>query len=421
MDRIQYESSWMNNPIGNNIDNIRSDFPVLQAVVNDAKLVYLDNAATTHKPLPVIKAVDEYYLHYNSNIHRGTHKLSQLATASYENARSVIAAFINAKHAAEIIFNAGTTAGINMIAGSFVKKFIKPGDSIIISEMEHHANIVPWQLFGEEKGLRLKVIPIDQKGELILDEYERLFDDSVKLVSLAYVSNTLGTVNPVSEIIQMAHTRGIPVLLDAAQAIAHIPIDVQVLDVDFLVFSGHKVYANTGVGVLYGKRYWLDQLPPFYGGGDMIKEVSFSNTTFNDLPFKFEAGTPPIAEAISLGEAFNYLSGLGMADISTYEHGLMDYAMRKLEVIEGLKIIGNSVNRSGAISFVIDGLHNGDIGELLNQQGIAVRTGHHCTQPLMNVLKIPGSVRASFALYNTRTEVDALADGIAIAINILRS
>ncbi|SHF29607.1 aminotransferase class V-fold PLP-dependent enzyme [Pedobacter caeni] len=409
------------NSIYKDLSKIRSEFPVLHQKVNGGPLIYLDNAATTQKPLSVIHAVDEYYQCYNSNIHRGVHHLSQKATLAYEGSRVKIARFINARYSHEIIFNKGTTDGINMMAYCFNKKFLKKGDVVLISAMEHHANIVPWQIFGQENGVELRVVPIDASGELNMDAFRSMLNEKVKLVSVTYVSNTLGTVNPVKEIIKMAHRQNIPVLLDAAQAIAHMAIDVQELDVDFMVFSGHKMYGPTGIGVLYAKETWLEAMPPHQGGGDMIKEVTFERSTYNRLPYKFEAGTPAISSAIGLGVAVDYLEAIGMPEIAAYEHELTAHLIGSLTEIEELRLIGNAKNHAGAASFVISGHHNSDIGELLNQQGIAVRTGHHCTQPLMKIFNIKGTVRASLALYNTHTEIEDFISGLKNAISILKS
>jgi cysteine desulfurase/selenocysteine lyase len=409
------------NSVYKELFKIRSEFPLLHQKVNGAPLIYFDNAATTQKPLKVISTMNEYYSTYNSNIHRGVHQLSQKATLAYEESRIKIARFINARYAHEIIFNKGTTDGINMMACCFNKKFLKKGDVVLISAMEHHANIVPWQIFGQENGVELRVVPIEASGELNMDAFRSMLNEKVKLVSITYVSNTLGTINPVKEIIKMAHLQDIPVLLDAAQAIAHTAIDVQELDVDFMVFSGHKMYGPTGIGVLYAKEAWLEEMPPHQGGGDMIKEVTFERSTYNRLPYKFEAGTPAIAAAIGLGAAVDYLNALGMKEIAAYEHELTDHLIGALKEIEELRMIGTAKRHAGAASFVISGQHNSDIGELLNQQGIAVRTGHHCTQPLMKIFNIKGTVRASLALYNTHEEINDFISGLKNAISILKS
>lgn len=408
------------------IQKIRKDFPILEQTVYGHPLVYLDNAATTQKPTVVLKAMEEYYNTINSNVHRGVHHLSQLATDAYEDGRRKVAEYINAHHTHEIIFTRGTTESINLVAASFGKKFLKEGDSILVSGMEHHSNIVPWQMIAEEKKARLKVIPIDENGELVLDELDKLLSDGVKLVAFNYVSNALGTINPVKEIVSAAHRHGIPVLLDAAQAVQHMEVDVQDLDVDFLAFSSHKLYGPTGFGILYGKEEWLNQLPPYQGGGEMIKTVSFEKTTYNDLPYKFEAGTPDMAGAIGLGAAIDYVRGLGIANIQQAEHELMVYALDVLGGIEGLRFIGatdatrpDASRRAGVISFLVGNIHPFDLGELLDKQGIAVRTGHHCAQPIMDRYCIPGTVRASMAVYTTPEDIDRLAAGIRKAAALL--
>ena len=401
------------------IEKIRSEFPLLQTKVYGKPLVYLDNAATTQKPVQVLKAMDDYYRGYNSNVHRGVHYLSQKATDAYEVVRKKVAAYINAKHEHEVIFTRGTTDGINLVAHSFGKKFVHKGDSVMISAMEHHSNIVPWQMLCEEKGAELKVIPMNEQGELMMDEFEKLLDETVKIISVTYVSNSLGTINPVKEIITKAHQRHIPVLLDAAQAIQHIGVDVQSLDVDFLVFSGHKLYAPTGIGVLYGKEEWLNQMPPYQGGGDMIKTVTFKKTTYNDLPFKFEAGTPDITEAIGLGVAIDYINNLGLKKLQQREQHLFSYATNALQSIDELRFIGEAKNKTASLSFLIGNLHPFDVGEILDKQSIAIRTGHHCCQPVMDFYNIPGTARASLAFYNTEEEIDKLATGIKKAITML--
>lgn len=402
------------------IDKIRKDFPLLETNVYGRGLVYLDNAATTQKPLAVLNAINSYYREYNSNVHRGVHLLSQQATSAYEAARVKVAQFINAAHSHEIVFTKGTTEGINLVASGFGKEYLQPGDHILISAMEHHSNIVPWQMIAEENAAALKVIPMDDNGVLQLNALPALLTKNVKLVAVNYVSNSLGTINPVKEIIRQAHLKGIPVLIDAAQAVAHLPVDVQELDADFMAFSGHKLYGPTGIGILYGKSNWLNKLPPYQGGGDMIKTVTFEKTTYNDPPFKFEAGTPDISGAIGLAAALDYLNELDLEQIRETEHDLMQYALKTLATIDGLRFIGQAPKRAGAISFLIDGLHPFDVGELLDKQGIAVRTGHHCTQPVMDFFGIPGTVRASFAFYNTKQEVDLLIAGIRKAITLLK-
>jgi len=401
------------------IEKIRNEFPILQTNIYGKPLVYLDNAATTQKPKSVLKAMDDYYKEYNSNIHRGVHYLSQKATDAFEVARRKVQAYINAEHEHEVIITKGTTESVNLVAGSYGKRFVKAGDSIIISAMEHHSNIVPWQMMCEERGAVLKVIPINEKGELLMDQFEELLDETVKLVAVTFVSNTLGTVNPVKEIIDRAHLQNIPVFLDAAQAIQHIGIDVQFLDVDFLAFSGHKMYGPTAVGILYGKEKWLNEMPPYQGGGEMIKTVSFEKTTYNILPFKFEAGTPNIAEMIGLGAAIDYINATGLDFIRQREQHLIQYAMNGLQTIDELRFIGEARERAASISFLVGDLHPFDVGEILDKQSIAVRTGHHCTQPLMDIFKIPGTVRASFAFYNTEEEVDKLVKGVKKAAMLL--
>jgi len=400
---------------------IRKDFPILERTVYGYPLVYLDNAATTQKPTAVLDAMDEYYRTINANVHRGVHYLSQQATEACEAVRVLVAEFLKAKHVHEVIFTRGTTESINLVAATFGKRFVHGGDSILISGMEHHSNIVPWQMICEEKGARLQVIPIDENGELVLEGLERMLADGVKLVAVNYVSNALGTINPVREIIAAAHRRGVPVLLDAAQAVQHLEVDVQELDVDFLAFSSHKIYGPTGIGVLYGKEEWLNKLPPYQGGGEMIKTVTFEKTTYNDLPFKFEAGTPDMAGMIGLGAAIRYVQGLGLGNIEAAEQEVMEYALDVLREIEGFRLVGraDAHHRAGVISFLVGDIHPFDLGEILDQQGIAVRTGHHCAQPIMDRYCIPGTVRASLAVYNTRAEMDRLAAGIRKAMTIL--
>jgi cysteine desulfurase/selenocysteine lyase len=401
------------------IKKIRRDFPLLQVTVYGKPLVYLDNSATTQKPEMVLEAMDDYYRTYNSNVHRGVHFLSQKATDAYEAVRKKVQQYINAEHEHEVIFTRSTTDGINLIAYTFGKQFVKPGDSVMISAMEHHSNIVPWQMMCEDRGANLKVIPMDEKGELLMDEFEKLLDETVKIISVTYVSNSLGTINPVKEIISKAHLHNIPVLVDAAQAIQHLGVDVQALDADFIVFSGHKMYAPTGIGILYGKEKWLNALPPYQGGGDMIKTVTFEKTTYNDLPFKFEAGTPDITEAIGLGAAIDYINSIGLKKMQEREHRLFAYAHDALRTIDELRFIGEAKNKTASISFLIGKLHPFDVGEMLDKQSIAVRTGHHCTQPVMDFFNIPGTVRASLAFYNTEEEIDKLTEGIKKAISIL--
>ncbi|SDL78099.1 aminotransferase class V-fold PLP-dependent enzyme [Pedobacter antarcticus] len=401
-------------------DRIRKDFPILSTTIYGKPLVYLDNAATTQKPVQVLDMLEQYYREYNSNVHRGVHLLSQQATAAYEQARKKVAAFIGAAESDEVIFTKGTTDGINLVASSYGRKYLQPGDSVLISAMEHHSNIVPWQMICEERGAVLKVIPMDKNGVLKLDELPGLLDEKVKIVSLTYVSNSLGTVNPVHEVISQAHAKNIPVLLDAAQAVQHFPIDVQELDVDFLVFSGHKLYGPTGIGVLYGKSVWLNDLPPYQGGGDMIKTVTFAKTVYNVLPYKFEAGTPDISGAVGLGKAIDYITELGLDTIREQEDMLVQYALTEMAAIPGIRFIGQAEKRSSVVSFLINDIHPYDLGELLDKQGIAIRTGHHCTEPVMDHFGIPGTCRASFAFYNTTEEIDLLVAGIKRAAAILQ-
>lgn len=413
-------SSAIIEDIAFDIQKIRKDFPILSTQVNGYPLVYFDNAATSQKPWSVIRAIENYYTKLNSNVHRGVHHLSQTATDAFEESRKKIAAFIHARFDHEVIYTKGTTEGINLVASCFAKQFVQKNDVIIISALEHHSNIVPWQMLCESKEAILKVIPINDRGELLMDAYQELLNDSVKLVAVNYVSNSFGTINPVREIIGMAHRRGIPVLLDAAQAVQHIPIDVQELDVDFLAFSGHKMYGPTGIGILYGKENWLNSMPPYQGGGEMIKTVTFAKTTYNELPFKFEAGTPNIEAAICLGAAVDYIGHVGLERIQEYENELVRYGMEKLAGIEGLKFVGVPTHRASVISFNIEGAHPYDVGVILDQLGIAVRTGHHCTQPLMDLFCIPGTVRASFAFYNAKEEIDLLVRGLQKAVKMLR-
>ena len=401
------------------IQKIRTDFPILNEKIRGKQLVYLDNGASTQKPQVVIDAESYYYEHQYANIHRGVHYLSQVGTDLYENVRKQVQQFINAKHEHEIIFTKGTTNAINLVAYTFGRKFINEGDEILITEMEHHSNIVPWQMLCEEKKCVLKYIPLQADGSINLEDAERLITPKTKLVSVVYVSNALGTINPIKELIAIAHKNGAKILIDAAQAIQHFTIDVQALDCDFFVFSGHKIYGPTGTGILYGKEEILNEMPPYEGGGDMIKTVSFSGTTFNDLPFKFEAGTPNIAGCIALGTAIKYVQDLGIDNIRAYETELLNYATEKLSAIEGLKIYGTAKHKSSVISFLLDGIHPYDVGVILDNQGIAIRTGHHCAQPVMDHYGIPGTCRASFAFYNTKEEVDVLVEGILKAKKML--
>jgi len=388
--------------------SIRNDFPILQREVYGKPLVYLDNAATTQKPRCVVDRITEEYYSVNANIHRGVHFLSQQATEAHEAARETVRAFLNARSSAEILFTRGTTEAINLVASSFSRAFVKPGDEVIVSVMEHHANIVPWQL----NGLKIKVIPFNECGELDLEAFSRLFSDRTKLVAVTQMSNVLGVINPVEEIVRIAHQHGIPVLIDGAQAVAHQPIDVQALDADFYAFSGHKVYGPTGIGILYGKAEWLDRLPPYQGGGEMIQNVTFEHTTFNELPYKFEAGTPDYIGSTALAEALRYIQTIGLTEIAAHEYELLRYATDRLDEIEGMRIFGRTEHKNSVVSFLVGNIHHYDMGMLLDRLGIAVRTGHHCAQPLMHALGIEGTVRASFALYNTKEEVDVLVEGI---------
>jgi cysteine desulfurase/selenocysteine lyase len=394
------------------INKIRQDFPILEQSINGKKLVYFDNAATTQKPILVIDALNDYYRGYNANIHRGIHHLAEKATAAFEATRKAVKTFLNANSTEEIIFTYGTTDSINLVAGTFGRKFINAGDEIIISTLEHHSNIVPWQMLCEEKECVLKVIPINNEGEILMDEFEKLLSAKTKLVSVVHVSNALGTINPIKTIIEKAHAFGAKVLIDGAQSSSHIDIDVQDLDADFYALSAHKLFGPTGMGVLYGKKELLEAMPPYRGGGEMIKEVTFEKTTYADLPYKFEAGTPNIADVVAFKFALDYIQSIGKTNIAAYENELLAYATEKLEAIEGLTVIGKAKEKVSVISFVLEGIHPQDIGIILDQQGIAVRTGHHCTQPLMQRLGIPGTARASFSVYNTFEEIDALIAGI---------
>lgn len=394
------------------VQKIREDFPILSRSVYNKPLIYLDNGATTQKPRQVVESITDEYYSVNANVHRGVHFLSQQATNLHEASRETVRKFINARSISEIVFTRGTTESINLVASTFADSQMKEGDEVIVSVMEHHSNIVSWQLQAARKGIVLKVIPMNDPGELLLDEYEKLFSTRTRLVSVAHVSNVLGTINPVKEMIATAHAHGVPVLIDGAQSIPHMPIDVQDLDADFYVFSGHKVYGPTGIGVLYGKETWLDKLPPYQGGGEMIKNVSFEHTTFNELPFKFEAGTPDYIGSTALAKALDYVSAIGMDKIAAYEHELTVYAMNRLKEIPGMRIFGEAEHKGGVISFLVGNIHHFDMGTLLDRLGIAVRTGHHCAEPLMHRMGIEGTVRASLGLYNTKEEIDALAAGI---------
>lgn len=394
------------------IQKVREDFPILDREVYGKPLIYLDNGATTQKPRQVVEAITDEYYSVNANVHRGVHFLSQQATELHEASRETVRRFINARSSNEIVFTRGTTESINLLASSFADSQMKEGDEVIVSVMEHHSNIVPWQLQAARKGIVLKVIPMNDRGELLLDEYEKLFSERTKLVSFAHVSNVLGTVNPAKEMIATAHAHGVPVLIDGAQSVPHMKVDVQDLDADFFAFSGHKIYGPTGVGVLYGKEEWLDKLPPYQGGGEMIQSVSFEKTTFNELPFKFEAGTPDYIGTTALAKALDYVSAIGMENIAAHEHELTLYAMQRLKEINGMRIFGEAEHKSSVISFLVGNIHHLDMGTLLDRLGIAVRTGHHCAQPLMLRMGIEGTVRASFGLYNTKEEIDVLAAGI---------
>ena len=397
------------------IARIRGDFPILAERIHGKPLVYLDNAATSQKPRAVINAIVGYYEHLNANIHRGVHTLSVRATEAHDAARQTVKRFLNAAETREIIFLRGATEAINLVAQSYGRTHVAAGDEVLITAMEHHSNIVPWQILCEEKGAHLKVAPMDDRGELRLDEFEKLIGPRTKMVAVTHVSNALGTVNPLREMIERSHRRGVPVLVDGAQAVPHFAVDVQALDCDFYAFSGHKVYGPTGIGVLYGKRALLEAMPPYQGGGDMISSVTFEKTTYNVLPFKFEAGTPDIAGAIALGAALEYIGGIGMDRIAAHEHELLAYATEAVGAIPGVQLIGTASERAGALSFVLDGVHPHDLGTILDREGIAIRTGHHCAQPVMERFGIPATARASFAVYNTKEEVDALVEGIQAA------
>ena len=394
------------------VETIRQDFPVLKQTIHGKPLVYLDNAATAQKPRAVIDAIVKFYEVDCANIHRGVHELSQRSTAAYEETRSKVKRFLNARSKNEVIFVRGTTEAINLVTQTWGRKNLRSGDEIIIAGLEHHSNIVPWQMICEERGAHLRVIPIDDRGDLILEEYERLLSSRTRMVAIGHVSNALGTINPVREIIEMAHRAGALTLVDGAQAVPHMPVDVQAIDADFYAFSGHKIFGPTGIGVLYGKTKLLNAMPPYQGGGDMIRTVTFEKTTYNDLPYKFEAGTPDIAGGIGLGAAIGYVTHIGMDKISVYEHDLLVYGTEALSRIPGLEIIGTARNKAAVLSFVIEGIHPHDIGTVLDRQGIAVRTGHHCAQPVMDRYHIPATTRASLAFYNTAAEIDALVAGL---------
>jgi cysteine desulfurase/selenocysteine lyase len=401
-----------------NVREIRQDFPALRQQIYGKNLIYFDNGATSQKPQMVLDAINQYYSMDNANIHRGVHHLSQKATSEYEDARETVRRFINAEKKEEIIFTKGTTDGINLVASSF-GELLSAGDEIIISAMEHHSNIVPWQMLAERKKLTLKVIPINKRGELLLEEYHNLLSPKTKLVAITHISNSLGTVNPVEQIIEAAHAVGAKVLIDGAQSVQHTKVDMQAMNCDFFVFSGHKVFGPTGIGVLYGKEAILEEMPPYQGGGDMIAKVTFERTTYNELPFKFEAGTPHIAGGICLGTALNYLNQFDPKELEEYERDLTEYAQEMLETFENITLIGTAKNKTSVVSFGVQGIHPFDIGTLLDKQGIAVRTGHHCTQPLMDFYQVPGTIRASFAFYNTREEIDQFIAAVEKSISML--
>ena len=399
-------------------ESLKSDFPTLKQKINGNELVYLDNAATTQKPEKVIKALESYYRSINSNIHRGVHTLSIRATNAYEEARSKVAAFINAELREEIIFVRGATEAINLVANSYVRPILKEGDQIIISQMEHHANIVPWQIICEQKKAELKIIPMNEKGELLIEEIEGIISEKTKFISINHVSNSLGTVNRIEDVIKIAHSNNIRIMIDGAQAVQHLSVDLIKLNPDFYCFSGHKVYAPTGIGVLYGKKELLEKMPPYQGGGDMIKSVTFEKTIYNDIPNRFEAGTPNIAGTIGLGVSIDYLVSIGIENIAKHEKELLDYATQEIRKIEGVQIIGNAIEKASVLSFVIEGIHPHDIGTIMDKQGVAIRTGHHCTQPTMDFYGIPATARASFAIYNSRKDVDALINAVKKTIEV---
>lgn len=411
MTAVKTMSNW-------DVEKIRKDFPVLSQKVNGKPLVYLDNAASSQVPQVVIDRGSKYLAEEHSNIHRGVHYLSQHATTAYEAAREKVKRFINAPDVKACIFVRGTTEGVNLVAHSYGRKFIGEGDEIIVSQMEHHSNIIPWQMVAEERGAKIRVIPMNESGELVIDEYENLLNERTKIVAVGHVSNSLGTINPIKEMIATAHKFGVPVCVDAAQSVPHFPVDVQDLDADFYVFSGHKMFGPTGSGVMYGKREWLDKMPPYQTGGGMIRTVSFEGTTFAPIPDKFEAGTPAIAAGIGLGAAIDYINSIDFEAAAKYEHELLEYATERLSDIPGVKVIGTAANKASVLSFTIEGIHPHDIGTILDQQGIAVRAGHHCAQPVMQFFDVPATARASFAFYNTREEVDKLADAVQKVIEV---
>ena len=399
-------------------ESLKSDFPTLKQNINGNELVYLDNAATTQKPEKVIKALESYYRSINSNIHRGVHTLSIRATKAYEEARSKVAAFINAENREEIIFVRGATEAINLVANSYVRPILKEGDQIMISQMEHHANIVPWQIICKQKKAELKIIPMNEKGELLIEKIEGMISEKTKFISINHVSNSLGTVNRIEDVIKVAHGNNIRIMIDGAQAVQHLSVDLMKLNADFYCFSGHKVYAPTGIGVLYGKNELLEKMPPYQGGGDMIKSVTFEKTVYNDIPNRFEAGTPNIAGVIGLGAAIDYLVSIGIENIAEHEKELLDYATQEIRKIEGVRIIGNAIEKASVLSFVIEGIHPHDIGTIMDKQGVAIRTGHHCTQPTMDFYGVPATARASFAIYNTRKDVDMLINSVKKTIEV---
>ena len=401
------------------LQHIRADFPILSEKIYNKDLIYFDNGATTQKPRCVVEKIEYGYYHLNANIHRGVHYLSQKATEAHEAARTTVAEFLNAAKREEIIFTRGTTEAINLVASSFGEKFCKTGDEVVISVMEHHSNIVPWQMLCERKGMKLRVVPMNDRGELDMEVFRSLLNNKTKIVSIAHVSNVLGTINPVKEFIEIAHLQNIPVLVDGAQAVPHIPVNVVELDADFYVFSAHKIYGPTGIGALYGKSNWLNAIPPYQGGGEMISSVTFEKTTYNDLPFKFEAGTPDYIGSTAFAEAIRYVQNIGLVDIAAYEHELLTYATELLLEIDGMRIIGTAENKSSVISFLIGKIHPYDIGMLLDKLGIAVRTGHHCAQPLIDSMGIPGTIRASFAFYNTKAEIDNFIEALKRVVQML--
>jgi cysteine desulfurase / selenocysteine lyase len=402
------------------VSRIRRDFPILARNIRGKRLVYLDNAATTQKPQAVIDRLVRYYSEENSNVHRGVHYLSEIATAAYEDARTTVKRFINARSEKEIVFTRGTTEGINLVVQSWGRKNVKAGDEVVITAIEHHSNIVPWQLLCAEKGATLHIVPVNDQGEIIVDEYARLLNDRVKIVAIGHASNALGTINPIRKMIAMAHAAGALILIDGAQGVPHMHVDVQDLDCDFYAFSGHKVYGPTGIGVLYGKESLLEEMPPWQGGGDMILSVSFEKTTYNALPYKFEAGTPDIAGVVGLATALDYVGSIDIEQIAAHEHDLLLYATRRMQEIDGLRIIGTAAEKASVISFVLEGVHPHDIGTILDQEGIAIRTGHHCAQPLMMRFNVPATGRASFGLYNTREEADVLVEGLKKVVEVFR-